>query len=128
MVCLGVVVALGGVWWLWGPRLRRMLGTDTGNVGSRPPGARLPLVGRVSEATRLLVGLSALIAGYHLVVWALPASETSLQFPRERWWALVAIGVLVIWGSVIMDRRDAARVRGSAEGRAGGQGDGSAEE
>jgi hypothetical protein len=63
-------------------------------------------LGGLSLQTQLLIALVGLLAAYHLAVWAFPASLTSVQFTRNRWWLWLALGLVVCVLSVLMDRHD----------------------
>lgn len=102
----GAAVSLGiGAYFVW--FLPRTAG-DACESGPRYWGCAFPL------PTRLVIGVSMLVLGYHLAVWALPAGSTNLRVPRERWWA-VALGVAgAIGASCVLDR--AAGSKGGEQG------------
>lgn len=63
----------------------------------------------------MVIGVILFIAGYHVVVWALPltiSSRTPLQLDRAYWWvwALCALGAVGL--SVVIDRLDQRRNSG----------------
>ncbi len=95
----GVLVGLVGIGLVW----KRRFG-----AGDKQPGgglgARLPMVGRVSESTRLLMGIGLLVMGYHMGVWAFPAGVTPVQVGREYWWGVVGGVIVLVVASIGMDR------------------------
>ncbi|MFG0306119.1 MAG: hypothetical protein ACF8Q5_07880 [Phycisphaerales bacterium JB040] len=77
-VVLGAVLGAAGLWVLWG---RKAIGP-----------------GGLSEPTRLVLGLSLLVGGYHLVSYSLPGGTLPLRVPADRWW-LLGLGIAVALGS-----------------------------
>lgn len=105
MIGCGAVVGLAGACLLLAPRLPETLGRG------------LPArVSRLTEPTRLLISLVLLVAGYHLIVWSMPASVSAVQLGRRWWyiWLVVAVGLIA--GSLAQDRWDVRRSRGSNSG------------
>lgn len=93
----GVLMALGA-WLVWGGRGKAPL----------PHGGRL---GRLSLATRTVLGLSAMLLGYHAASWASPGHWLPFRVPVERWYVLVG-GVVAAAGlSLLTDRRQASSGR-----------------
>lgn len=104
----GAGVLCAGLWILWG---RRILGegggeaedrADAGDAGPGGPSIR----DRFSEPTRLVIGLSLLLAGYHIAAWAAPDAWFGVKVPRERWWMLAAGLAIAIAGSLGIDRME----------------------
>lgn len=88
----GMAIMAAGGWWLW-----------AGRWTSVPMAA---FQRRLSEPTRMVVGLAHLVLGYHLAAWSLPdaVGQRALQVPREQW-AWVMIGCAsVVAGSLAIDR------------------------
>ncbi|MGE3109571.1 MAG: hypothetical protein AB7G11_11265 [Phycisphaerales bacterium] len=98
---LGVLLVVVGGIVLWKTRPRRHA-----EAGGMQRSIRLPLLGEVSEASRLLVAVALLIVGYHVAVWVFPSHVTPVQVPRERWWVLVGICLVTVVSSVRMDRHE----------------------
>ena len=99
-------VILGGILFWKGRAPRRAAGPAT---PPRPLGANLPVIGHVSEATRLVMAISCLAMGYHLIVWAFPPHVTPIQSPRTHWWVLVGVLVVLSISSVGLDRMEAQK-------------------
>ena len=55
----------------------------------------------LSGPTRLTLGVAALIVGYHLVCWSVPA--VTFGVPRDLWWAVAGGAVLAIAGAFAVD-------------------------
>lgn len=53
--------------------------------------------------TRLVLGMSMLLLGWHLIMWSLPAKWTLLSVPADRWWMLVVGLVLAVAGTMAAD-------------------------
>jgi UDP-N-acetylmuramyl pentapeptide phosphotransferase/UDP-N-acetylglucosamine-1-phosphate transferase len=58
----------------------------------------------MSRPTRTVIGMVFLIAGYHLIVWALPREMTTLQLSRDIWYALVIGCIGAVLASRWLDR------------------------
>lgn len=60
--------------------------------------------------SRLVLGLSLMLLGYHIAMWSLPAGMRSVSIPPDRWWLLILGVALALGGTVLTDsieRRDA---------------------
>ncbi|MBC7773668.1 MAG: hypothetical protein H7210_14335 [Pyrinomonadaceae bacterium] len=104
MIAGGLGALFLGVLVLRSKRLRKPLDEDSIRLE-----AELPLVGTVSESTRLLVATTGLVLGYHLIVWAFPAGITPIQAPRQYWWLVVVVAGIVIVASIVTDRAEQRR-------------------
>lgn len=95
------LLTLFALWMLWGGR---DFSPEEPEDGDRPAPNFLQAFRRsLSRSSRSVLGMSALVVGYHLVAYANPHLPL-VQVPFDRWWAL-ALGVLiVIWASLAMDR------------------------
>lgn len=56
------------------------------------------------EPTRMVVGASSILMGYHIAAWVLPARWQPLSVPLERWWMVALVVGLAVGGSLWMDR------------------------
>lgn len=63
----------------------------------------------LSAPTRVVIGLTFAVTGYHLIVWAFPQSLTPLQLNRQFWWVLLAAAFIAPLLSFVMDRWLASR-------------------
>lgn len=136
IIGLGGVVGLGGLWVLVRLRPRKKRGSGgAGDGGESPP--ELKISGRpvfpstngrtLSEPTRLTIALVLILAGYHIVVWRLPATMTTVQLSRDVWyvWILLGLGLIIL--SFALDRFE--RQAGSSGADQGGKpGDGGSNE
>lgn len=97
-VVLGSFVLVFGLLVLFGVRqdVRQANGQTTGEASGRAPRGSVP--------TRYLLALVILMLGYHLVVWSFPVALTPLQLPRDRWWLVLGLGIVVVILSVGLDR------------------------
>lgn len=69
----------------------------------------LPLIGEVSEPTRLVLGLVLIVVGYHVAAYGLPSGWFRLKVPASNWWML-AIGVaLAVAGALLAERLERRR-------------------
>jgi hypothetical protein len=59
---------------------------------------------RLTEATRLTLGLCGLFVGYHLVSYVSPSTWLGLRVPPERWWLLAGGVALAILGTFGTDK------------------------
>lgn len=108
----GAGVLIAGLWMLWGKRVVPA-GPGGGGadeheaVGDGPAAGARPgrsVRERFSEPTRLVIGVSLLIAGYHLAAWGAPEAWFGVKVPRDRWWIL-AVGLPgAVLASVGIDR------------------------
>lgn len=58
-----------------------------------------------SVPARLSLAVVSLVVGYHLVAWGVPAAwGTPVAFPRQWWFAVVAVGAAWAGLSVLLDR------------------------
>jgi len=111
MLVGGVLILIGGMLVLWNKRRGVPRAADRNN--GEASGQRRPLLSGVGESTRLVIGVAALIGGYHLAIWAFPPDVNPVQVPRHLWWGLFGGLVLVILGSLWIDRIEASRGKGS---------------
>lgn len=58
----------------------------------------------LSEPTRLAVGVSLLLVGYHGAAYLFPDQWLAFRIPESHWWALCGVVVALVGGSVAMDR------------------------
>ena len=84
---VGAAVVIAGAWLLREP-----------SAGARRASLSVP--------TRMALGLTLLVLGYHVAAWSLPDSWTPMKVPLERWWMLAAGAGAMIGSSVAMDRRE----------------------
>lgn len=97
MIGFGAAVGLAGAWLL---------------ILKRPSSKQVPLhlAGKepiptgVSEPTRLTTAITALIGGFHLVIWAWPPNLTAVQLNRQIWYVWVLIGIVAVGLSAWLDR------------------------
>jgi len=104
MLVAGVVLAAISMYVLRAKRFRQSPSDDSARLR-----ARLPLLGSVTEPTRLLVATAGLFLGYHLVIWAFPATLNPVQAPREYWWVVVLLMIALVGASVTFDRAEGHR-------------------
>lgn len=101
LVVLGYSAALCctvfGLWMVWGGRVAPGDARDT-TIGG--PNAWRD---RLTEATRLTLGLCGLFLGYHLASYVSPPHWLGLRVPPERWWLLVGGLALAICGTLGTD-------------------------
>lgn len=69
----------------------------------------LPLVGEISEPTRLVFGLVLLILGYHVAAYGLPSGWFQLKVPSTHWWLLFLVLVLAVGGAMLAERLERRR-------------------
>jgi hypothetical protein len=70
---------------------------------------------RLSDPSRLAIGASAAIMGYHFAAWSTPRSWGLLCVPWEFSWLLIAGVIFAVVGSLAMDARDARESQDAAE-------------
>lgn len=86
-ILLGLGLVILGAWLIWGPRV------GLGAWPARGAAWRDALAG----ATRLTLGLCALLAGYHAAAWLCPTHWLEYRVPLSRWWLLAAgLGVALV--------------------------------
>lgn len=79
--------------------------------------------------TRLVLGLSLLLLGYHIAMWSLPAGMRSVSIPPDRWWMLMLGLAAALGGTALaesLEQRDQAPgepAQRSDAGPAGGPSD-----
>jgi len=103
----GVLVVLGysaglcclvfGLWMVWGGR------ATPGESPDASPGGPAAWRDRLTEATRLTLGLCGLFVGYHLASYVSPPTWLGLRVPPERWWLLAGGVALAILGTLGTD-------------------------
>lgn len=98
----GVLIAGGGLYVLRFSRTR----AETDGTATEQAGVLRSLLGRTSVSTRAAIGLSLLVLGYHLAVYALPTGWLWLRVPPERLWVLGMTIVVVVGGSIVLDRME----------------------
>lgn len=67
----------------------------------------------LSNASRAAVGISLMVAGYHVAAYVSPDRWFSLKVPLDRAWLLGVVLVVVVGASLLLDKRDRGR---TAEG------------
>lgn len=60
----------------------------------------------LSNATRAVVGISLMVAGYHVAAYVSPDEWFSLRVPLDRAWLLGVALVIVVGASLLLDARD----------------------
>lgn len=92
---IGAVMLAAGLLWVGGGRWRWLPRLRGGRLGGRA----------LSEPTRMVIGLSHLVLGYHLVVWSVPMREhRPIQLPRQNWYWLATGCAAAMAGSIALDR------------------------
>lgn len=113
LVAPGLALLVGGVWMVWGKRAARTestgqaaAATAAGASEARPDGwagawvrARAWRDG-LTQPTRLVLGLCAILVGYHVLAYVLPGHWLPLRVPVERWWWL-GVGVVLAVGATL---------------------------
>jgi hypothetical protein len=87
-VSAGGALALVSLWLLRGAK-RAIRASDDG------------LVEGLSGPTRLTLGVTGLLVGYHLAMWSVPA--LSFGVPLHLWWVVALGGGLAVAGAVAVD-------------------------
>lgn len=120
----GLLIAGAGFWVLWawrgGARAHEDALDSTSNDAAEDgePGARsrgAQFLARFSVPTRLVIGLSLLVLGYHVAVWGMP-DLTPLRVPKQWWWVLVAVLTGAVGLSMLIDRVEQKRDDGPSSG------------
>lgn len=116
LLSAGVLLVVAGALVVWGERAGLLKGPESpSEPGPQAladpawPSSTQPPRGRLSVASRYLIGLVLLIWGYHLIVWGIEPSgygRTAFQVPRQRWWVLGLAGFGVCAASLLVDRRE----------------------
>ncbi|GAB4384759.1 MAG: hypothetical protein Kow0022_08330 [Phycisphaerales bacterium] len=104
-VMAGAVVAAAGLFVM---RYSRTRGSFQDSPEGEADGCRAGLLGwllgRTSVPTRLSLGLCLMVLGYHLASYALPTGWLWLRVPPGRLWILGVVVVVLVGGSLILDR------------------------
>jgi len=99
---LGIVAGcLLGVAGLWMLRNAKRTIHEPGSQESSSDTDESPELG-LSIPTRLAIGITIMIVGYHLIAWSVPRPMYGV--PIGRWWMVLGIGVLVVGGAFFADR------------------------
>jgi hypothetical protein len=111
---LGLLIGGAAGWVLWGRRPdldREQQAADVAAL-TRPElalrrGERLRAWRHgLSEPTRLAIGFSLLLVGYHAAAYLFPDTWLEFRIPEARWWALVGVVVVLVGGSMAMDKME----------------------
>lgn len=95
----GLCCLVFGLWMVWGGRVA------PGETRPEPgAGGANAWRDRLTEPTRLTLGICGLFVGYHLVSYVSPPAWLGLRVPPERWWLLVGGVVLAIGGTLGTDK------------------------
>lgn len=104
----GAGVVCAGLWMLWG---KRIFGDDAGegglagaDRGAEAVAGPRPIRDRFTDPTRLVIGVSLLIAGYHIAAWGTPDDWFGVKVPNDRWWMLACGLPLAVGASLAVDR------------------------
>lgn len=105
----GAGMAVAGVWML---SLAR-----PGRFGDHAAPVPLPIrgLGEVTRPTGLVLGLSLVGVGYHLLAWSLPPDWIALRVPMSMWPVVVIVAGVAVGGSLAIDQ-----LADSADDAAGG--------
>ncbi len=97
-VVFGVGIAAAGLWMLAIAR--------PGRFGDHATPVPLPIrgLGEVTRPTGLVLGLSLLGVGYHLLAWSLPEDWIVLRVPIARWPTVVIVAGVAVGASLAIDR------------------------
>jgi len=60
----------------------------------------------LSEPTRLALGISLLLVGYHAAAYLFPDAWLAFRVPEAQWWMLVGVVLVLVGGSMAMDRME----------------------
>lgn len=96
---LVVLLAAFGLWMVWGGRL-----APVGRDPDASPWRAVRWRDRLTEASRLSIGLAALFVAYHALSYALPHGWLPFRIPPEKWYILAIGVVLLVGGSLAVDR------------------------
>lgn len=122
MITAGTVTAGAGLWVLRArhaePAPRAWYETPAEDEDA----TALPLVGRVTPHTRMVIGLALLLLGYHLAVWRLPPSSGAIRVPPERWYVLTLVLAASVGASFALDAASNRRQRRTDHDPDGGSG------
>lgn len=61
----------------------------------------------LTAPTRMTVGITAILVGYHLVAWSVP--RPMFGVPVDRWWIVACVAVLAVVGALVADRVERAK-------------------
>jgi hypothetical protein len=102
LIAAGGLVAAAGLWLLivQRPNARERTAWMTSSKGNT----------RLSEPTRIALGVESLILGYHLVIWTFPSGLTVVQLDRKLWYVWVMIGLCGLGLSFWADRSDRKKI------------------
>ena len=119
---VALIIVACGLWLVWGDRVSGKDSEGFGNQRGRNYGLFMvqgllpPMVQRFSifmlawreqatNATKLTVGISALLLGYHIAAWWSPSHWLPLRFPVDNWYLVVGGLTFACVASVLMDKR-----------------------
>jgi hypothetical protein len=97
-IAVGLVMVGAGLW-----LQRRRVDPEKGEPGRG-----------LSNASRAAIGISLMVAGYHVAAYVSPEGWFSLKVPLDRAWLLGVALAIVVGASLFLDARDRGRsgVRG----------------
>lgn len=101
-VIAGALVAAAGFYVMRFSRTRGQ--TERAEPNRADSGLLDWLLGRTSVPTRLSLGLSLLVLGYHLAAYSLPTRWLWLRVPADRLWILGLTVVVLVGASLVLDR------------------------
>lgn len=96
---LVLLLAAFGLWMVWGGRL-----APVGRDPDASPWRAVRWRDRLTEASRLSIGLASLFVAYHALSYALPHGWLPFRIPPEKWYILAIGVVLLVGGSLAVDR------------------------
>lgn len=109
---VGVGLMGSGLFLFWKSR-REALGKqdpdeseETGVEGVRLAGKKAV---SLSTPTAMILALSAIALGYHLLAWVSPEAWFELQVPRRMWWIVPVVIVISVVSSWLIDRMEAGK-------------------
>jgi hypothetical protein len=103
LILAGVAIGGLGGWLLLFRRPKRRAEGDTS-------------VPSLTEPTRLTIAMICLIAGYNLILWALPPKVAAVQLPRSKWYIWILIGISMVVVTLLLDQMDGRRSESSTKG------------